>query len=372
MMMTMEYYYYGVAAMLYLTTCWTFAAVRWWHTCRAPKAEHKYIWPDRRLQCIVYLCASVLLPYVYDPTSPKAWMLEKSYFPACYYFYCGVLLLCFFGTVKQWAQWKTVSWAAAVMVIVTMLVPALDAWLPSGILNTAGLRIWKYVIIVESLVMMAYAALAMWQVKHWMDEARDQNYSNPDDFPMDYARRVWLAPVIFTPLLWPAYIWDSPLLMALENVALAVSNVVLLLNVLPVWRRKAILSTPEADCAADCDPLAVALTDARAEASRDELIDQTAAEIEAYIRGEQAYLDPHLKIDDVVEHCHLGRSYVSLTFSRRFGSFSAYVNRLRLDYYAQYEADHPAETKEAAALAAGFSSYNACYRAKQKLDRDED
>ena len=114
-----EYYFYGLAALMYLTTCWTFAAVRWFHTCRAPKERHKYIWPDRKLQCLIYLCATILLPYIINPASPSAWMLEKSYFPACYYFYCGVLLLCFFGTVKQWNQWKSVSWTAALIVVAT-------------------------------------------------------------------------------------------------------------------------------------------------------------------------------------------------------------------------------------------------------------
>ena len=69
----------------------------------------------------------------------------------------------------------------------------------------------------------------------------------------------------------------------------------------------------------------------------------------------------------MVEHCQSGRTYVSLTFSQHFGSFANYVNGLRLAHYEQYAADHPAETKEAAAQASGFSSYNAYYRAKQKV-----
>ena len=35
--MMSEYYYYGLAAMLYLATCWMFAIVRWFHTCNEPK-----------------------------------------------------------------------------------------------------------------------------------------------------------------------------------------------------------------------------------------------------------------------------------------------------------------------------------------------
>ena len=357
MTMTIEHYYYGLAALMYLTTCWMFAAVRWWHTCKQPKSAQRYIWPDRKLQCLLYCCASVLLPYVYDPTNPMAWLLIKSYFPATYYFYCGVLLLCFFGTVKQWNKWKTVSWAAAIMVIGAMLVPVLNAWLPTSILSAEGLNVWQYVVMIESFVMVVYVMLAMWQVKRWMDEARDANYSNPDDFPADYASRVWLFPVILTPLVWPAYLLDSPRLMAIQNVLLAVSNVCLLITVMPVWRRKAILATPEADQSQESD-----------DQTDDELIAQTALEIEAYVRDQQAYLNPHLKIDDVVSHCQLGRSYVSLTFSRRFKSFAYYVNSLRLAHFDQYVTDHPEETKESAALVSGYSSYNSYYRAKQKIE----
>ena len=76
-----EYYFYGLAALMYLTTSWTFAAIRWFHTCRAPKERHRYIWPDRQLQVLLYCCATVLLPYVVNPMSEAAWMLEKTYFP---------------------------------------------------------------------------------------------------------------------------------------------------------------------------------------------------------------------------------------------------------------------------------------------------
>lgn len=360
MMITIEQYNYGLAALMYITTCWMFAAVRWFHTCRAPKERRRYIWPDRKLQCLLYSCATLLLPYISNPTDVAAWDLMKCYFPATYYFYCGVLLLCFFGSVKQWSQWKSVSWIAAIFVIVTMLIPALNAWMPTGILSANGLRIWHKVVLVESITMVVYVMLAMWQVKRWMDEARDANYSNPDDFPADYARRVWIFPIVLTPLIWPAYIFDSPRLMAVQNVLLAVSNVWLLITVMPVWRRKTILALPDTDQTQDSD---------EADPEREELIAQTALEIEVYIRDQQAYLNPHLKIDDVVDHCQLSRSYISLTFSRRFTSFAHYVNSLRLAHFDQYMAQHPNETKESAALASGYSSYNSYYRAKQKMER---
>ena len=355
-----EQYYYGLAAMVYIAACWTFSAVRWFHPCREPKEQHAYIWPDRKLQCIIYLMATLLLPYAFNPTSPSAWLLYKSYYPVTYFFYCGVLLFCFFGTMRQWNRWKTTSWVAAIITLFAIGPLVINAWMSGDLLSENGVRMWNYVVLLVSVIMMVYAIVAMWQVGRWMKQARDDNFSNPDDFPIDYARRVWLAPAIFIPLVWPAYIWDSPAVRALSDVLLSVLVVVMLVFVLPVWHRKVLASAIGEDPAPD---------DPAEDARREELISQTAIEIEAYVRDQQAFLDSHLKIDDVLGHCQLGRSYVSLTFSRRFGSFSAYVNRLRLDYYQQYVIDHPNETKEAAALASGFSSYLAYYRAKQKLNK---
>ena len=62
---------------------------------------------------------------------------------------------------------------------------------------------------------------------------------------MEYAHRMWASPIILTPFLWPAYIMDSPDVMAWMCIPLSVFNVVLLLNVMPIWRRAAILSDIE-------------------------------------------------------------------------------------------------------------------------------
>lgn len=353
-----EYYYYGLAATLYITTCWTFAVVRWFHTCNEPKERHSYIWPDRKLQCLCYIMATVLVPYAINPTDESAWVLMKSYFPATYYFYTGLLLLCYAGSVKQWNRWKSVSWVAACVVIATMLIPVLNAWLPFEFMSTEGSRFWHYAITVESLLMLVFCCLAMWQVWTWIREARDANYSNPDDFPVKYASIVLIYPFILTPLLWPAYILDSRQVMAILHILLGLFNIALLLTVMPAWRRKHIMpSTAEDDCDND---------DTKEPACIEMQIEQTALEIRNFVELQRAYLDPHLKVDDVVEHCQLGRTYVSLTFQRRYGSFASYINSLRLAYYDQYMAEHPEETKESAALASGFANYMAYYRAKQR------
>lgn len=354
------YYWYGLSAMVYVITCWIFSAVRGFHNCGTPKERRDYIWPDRKMQVTIYLCATILLPYVLNPHSEAAWLLMKSYFPCTYYFYCGSMMFCFFGSVKQWKMWKTANLIAGLITAAAILPFVIHAWWPSGVLSAESIQVCHIVVIVVSAIMMVYSAVAMWQVWQWMRIARDVNYSNPEDFPTEYAHRVWSAPIVLTPLLWPAFIFDSPKVMAVLCIPLAVFNIILLLTVMPVWRRAAILSeVDEAEAVIDDGPDELA----------EERTNRIAAEIEQFVDTEAAYLDPHLKLEQVIERCSFSRSYVSRVFQERFGGFSDYVNGLRVTYYEHYIAQHPNSSEETAAEVSGFTSVKAYQKAKERLSQ---
>ena len=354
-----NFYWYGIAAAVYLVTCWVFAVVRAVHNCGTPKERRDYIWPDRKMQVAVYLSATVLLPYVLNPKDEAAWILFKSYFPGTYYFYCGALIFCFFGTVKQWKMWKTTNLVAAIVTFLAIFPLVLHAWLPSGLLTPNGVKVCSVILLVTSCLAMIYAGVAMWQVWKWMQVARDVNYSNPEDFPTEYAHRMWMAPIILTPFLWPGYITDSQTVMAWMCVPLAIFNIALLLNVMPVWRRAAILSgIEEEEMEVDID--------APAELA-EERTNRIAAEIEQFVNTEAAYLDPHLKLEQVVERCSFSRKYVTRVFIDRFGGFADYVNGLRIAYYERYRVQHPNSSEETAAEASGFTSFKAYAKAKERL-----
>ncbi len=361
MILTDIYYWCGVTATAYVVTCWIFSVVRGIHNCGTPKERRDYIWPDRKQQVLIYSCATMLLPYILNPQSEAAWILMKSYFPCTYYTYCGVLLFCFFGSVTQWNKLKIPTYIAVGITALTMAPLIVHAWVPSGVFSPGFLSLWNIVVAVVSILMMVYAGIAMWQVWLWMQHARDVNYSNPEDFPTEYAHRVWLAPVVLTPFLWPGFITDSPKVMAAMCIPLAIFNIVLLLNVMPVWRRAAILS------ASDEDDLVIEI-EAPAELA-EERTNRIAAEIELFVNTEAAYLDPHLKLEQVVERCSFSRSYVSRVFTERFGGFSDYVNGLRIDYFNRYRTQHPNSTEEAAAEASGFTSFKAYAKAKERIQQ---
>ena len=72
-MMEDKFYWYGIAAAVYIVTCWVFSVVRAVHNCGTPKERRDYIWPDRKMQVAVYLTATVLLPYVLNPNRISAY-----------------------------------------------------------------------------------------------------------------------------------------------------------------------------------------------------------------------------------------------------------------------------------------------------------
>jgi AraC-like DNA-binding protein len=358
MVQTDLFYWYGLTAAVYIVTCWVFSVVRGVHNCGTPKERRDYIWPDRKMQVIIYLCATVLLPYVLNPRNEAAWILMKSYFPGTYYFYCGALIFCFFGTVKQWKVWKKTNVVAAIITFLAMAPLVANAWWPSDLLTEQFLQAWNIVVIAVSISMIGYASVAMWQVMKWLKIARELNYSNPDDFPTEYAHRMLLMPIILTPFLWPAYITDSPAVMAFLCIPLAIFNIVLLLNVMPVWRRAAFLTDDDEEAAAE---------DFEDDELAEERSNRIAAEIELFVNTEAAYLDSHLKLEQVVERCNFSRRYVSKVFTERFGGFSDYVNGLRINYFDRYKLQHPNSTDESAAEASGFTSYKSYLKAKERL-----
>lgn len=353
------YYWYGVSAAVYIVTCWVFSVVRGIHNCGTPKERREYIWPDRKMQVTIYLFATILLPYVLNPKSEGAWLLMKSYFPCTYYFYCGSMMFCFFGSVRQWKIWKAWNLVAAAITALAMLPFVVNAWSPAPMLTPGSVRVCIVIVVVVSIIMMVYSAIAMWQVWQWMAVTRAVNYSNPEDFPMEYARRVWLTPAILTPFLWPGFITDSPAVMAVLCVPLSAFNIILLLTVMPVWRRTAILSNDDDE---DMEPVDGAPAELAEERSS-----RIAAEIEQFVNTEGGYLDPHLKLEQVVERCSFSRRYVSAVLTERFGGFSDYVNGLRIAYFERFRAQHPNSTEEAAAEASGFTSYKAYAKAKDRL-----
>ncbi len=77
----------------------------------------------------------------------------------------------------------------------------------------------------------------------------------------------------------------------------------------------------------------------------------------AYIKDEQAFLDPGITLDQVAEHLRTNRTYISMIMNKEFGkSFREAINHCRIDYAKQYILEHRDAKLEEVADASGFTS----------------
>ena len=81
------------------------------------------------------------------------------------------------------------------------------------------------------------------------------------------------------------------------------------------------------------------------------------------MQTERLYLQHGLKLDDVAQRLGTNRTYLLQAINEHHhATFSAYINRLRIQYALQQQKDYPHYSKEAIAFQSGFASVSSFYR----------
>lgn len=376
---------YSIACTAYVVTCLMFAAVRWFHVCPGAKENKSYYHPDRKLLTLFYAVPIILLPYVLNPASHASWLLVKGYYPLTHFFYCAVLLFNYFGKVRQWRRWLSSGIAASVLVSIAAALLLAVSLMPECKINEAWEHTLNSIIIAVGLLMTIYCGVAVWQVWQWIHEYSTDNFSNIDDFPLPYARGVIVIPIIHALLIWPMVLLDSPKWLAIMQLLLAVFNIFFLISALPSKRKG--------------NPLEQMIEDNR-EADNEEVLEQTlpteehpeiieqrpkerqmdipeqtrqkiADGIEKALVRQRLYLNPNLRLKEVVDVCGYSQAYVSRVLREQYGGFFDYVNILRCRHVDEYIARHPEVTKEEAIIKSGFKDRQNYYRIKKHLFQND-
>lgn len=376
---------YSIACTAYVVTCLMFAAVRWFHVCPGAKENKSYYHPDRKLLTLFYAVPIILLPYVLNPASHASWLLVKGYYPLTHFFYCAVLLFNYFGKVRQWRRWLSSGIAASVLVSIAAALLLAVSLMPECKINEAWEHTLNSIIIAVGLLMTIYCGVAVRQVWQWIHEYSTDNFSNIDDFPLPYARGVIVIPIIHALLIWPMVLLDSPKWLAIMQLLLAVFNIFFLITALPSKRKG--------------NPLEQMIEDNR-EADNEEVLEQTlpteehpeiieqrpkerqmdipeqtcqkiADGIEKALVRQRLYLNPNLRLKEVVDVCGYSQAYVSRVLREQYGGFFDYVNILRCRHVDEYIARHPEVTKEEAIIKSGFKDRQNYYRIKKHLFQND-
>lgn len=362
-------YFYGLAAAAYVVTSLIIASVRWFHMCRPYDRNPGYYYPGRRAITLIYLSALVLIPYVIYPDSLPAWLLIKAYFLPIGLYIPTILLLSYFGGVKQWKKWRGPILSLGIIVGLSLL--AAIAWtIPGADERTSD--IIRYIILGTGVIMTFVCEWAVGVVMKWAREADNEDYSNPDDFPVNFARRSITMLHVTMVLLWITALSDNKTVMAAQNIYMCFISVVLLISALHPHRHGNPLEEQDnQDSVPDKTSKKSRTQDSKTSYYSHNIADDKIQEIIDAIREvveqREAFLEPHLTMQDVANRTGYNRTYVAAVFKNHLGGFFTYVNTLRLDYADQYRKSHPKASVVEISNESGFNSRTTYYTVQAKI-----
>ena len=349
-------YAYGLTAVIYMTTCLVCAAVRWFHMCQPYDRNPKYYYPGRPFVTCAWLSSLVLVPYILFPESVDAWFLTRLYFLPVTLFHFILILFSYFGSVMQWKKWKGPTFVAGTLVVVALGIALVLAIIPGDQLADSVLA--EYALYILGILITGICIASMAIVMAWAGRFDPDDYSNPDDFPVRQARR-WLAMVIANAVLcWTGALLDSPAALAVIMLLIAVGAVVFVITALHPNRSRSQEDEEPAHAEKGKKVYKRKISPARQA--------EILAAVITVVEEQEAFLDPHLTLQDVADRCGYGRTYISGLVKSELGGFVNYVNRLRLSYVDHYLKLNPGATLSEAIDAAGFGSRPAYYAIKGK------
>ena len=363
-MVTSPTYLYGLTAAVYVTTCLVVAAVRWFHMCRPYNRNPQYYYPGRPFLTGVWLSSLTLLPYVLNPESPDAWFVARFYFLPVTLYHFTLILFSYFGNVMQWKQWRWPEIIAGVPVVLILLAAVVLAIVPGT--QIGGTRLASYVLYILGLLITAVCISTIAMVYVWASRFDPDDYSNPSDFPVARARK-WLAMMIPNLVLcWVGALLDNQGVLAVIMLIIAAFCVVTVITSLHPNRNHPVEEIEAASgVSVEGAPEGVHQGYIRSLSQHRQA--EIMAAIVTVVEEQQAFLDPHLTLQDVADRCGYSRTYIAGLVKGELGGFNAYVNRLRLAYVDDYQKRHPDAPLREAIKAAGFGSRSRYYDAKARF-----
>ena len=361
----------GLAASVFITAGLVVAAVRWFHMCRPFDKNPHYYYPGRPFVVGIYLNALLLIPYALHPESADAWYLARIFFLPVTLCHFIVLLISYFGIVLHWKKWLLPIFLVGGPVALVMLAAFVLAVWPGEQMEDAALHnVSVYVLYALGLIITVVCLAAVIIVLRQAKRFNQDDFSNPEDFPVVSARRWMVMIAVGLVLCWTGVVSNNRVVLAVVMLLMAASVVVFIISALHPNRNRSLeelAAEEEAEAALglETDPEDEAQLYQRSLTLQKRL--EILSAVTTVVEEQEAYLEPHLTLQDVAERCGYNRSYVAGLIKAELGGFFTYVNRLRLQHVDDYLQEHPSATVMEASEESGFVSRKAYYSAKSKL-----
>ena len=361
---------------VYIAVSVSIGAIRWGHKCE-PYARHAdYYYPAWKAVVFCYMSDLLLVPIVFMPTDTDAVLYLRMMLILASPLFCAALLFSYFGKVLKVGWWRNPVIALYIPFSI-MTVTALMFTLMPGAQITGSFCTWFFCISgVLALVYLFCFVLAVIMVARAMRRFQEENYSNPDDFPRQFAKGIIWLPILHLVVSWITTSIGSITALSIGMLLLSVIGLVFLIGALAPHRTmeverlesdefqiEAIPDLPEPQIV-EPEPEPVIEEETLSQERKDEIV----RIIRRHVEDEQAYLDSHLTLTSLSRTCGVNRTYLSQVVSERMGGFYTYVNRCRLAHVARLKVQRPDASIEEIVTASGFGSRQSYYNVRRQLE----
>lgn len=349
---------YSASLAVYVAVSVVVATVRWGHKC-APFSRHMdYYFPAWKVLVWCFMSAVLLVPAIFLPHETDAVNQVRIMLILSSPFYCAVIMFTYFGKVLRISWWRKPIYALGFPFGYMLLTTFAHTLAPGDQMEGFIHRLIFGITGVLSLLYLICFVMSFVMVLRAMRKYSEDNYSNPNDFPSQYASSVLYLPILHIGISWAGAIIGTKIGLSICVVAQSVLNVVFLIGALSPHRARDVakLETCERHASAEEEQ---SLSKARG--------NEILKKLRHLVEEDQAFLDSHLTLDVLARNCGVNRTYVSRVMNDNLGGFFHYVNRCRLDYAEKLKAQHPEMSVDDLATASGFGSRQSYYNIRRNL-----
>ncbi len=352
----------SVSLAVYVAVCVMTGVVRWSHKC-APYDKHAdYYYPGWRTLALGSLSNLVLLPAVFLPGDPDAILQIRMMLILSSPFLCSALIFSYFGRVLKVSWWRKPIYVLSGTYSLMSLIALVCTLMPGTQMQGAFLRGYFVAGGFLALVYLLGLVLALRLIIQRLGRFSEESFSDPDDFPAEYAKSLIYIPFLHLVMSWSTTFNGNIVALSFGLFMLSVITAILLLGSLSPHRAMEV-ERLEAELSANEQPLLPDEEEALSQDRKEEILGL----IRRYVEDQQAYLDSHLTLGKVSQDCGCNRTYVSAILNERLGGFFNYVNRCRLAHAEDYKQKNPRADVDEVALESGFNSRQSYYNARKRL-----
>lgn len=309
------------------------------------------LFPSQKANAAIYLLQLFEIPYLLMLPNPKA-LFYVNAFSILIFSSLTVVMCDSYFFLKRKRKWQFVRYFLPVMLLVSYLLLAAMEIIPT---TKDTYRVAFWIVTIVFLYYVTHLLLIRQKIRRSIRVVDEGVYSNSDDFPVRYARRIEWVPITICLLMFACFILNDPFVKMWRDLFFTFVNIWFLLYTLNP-HRKGIKRQEDRE-----QMLEKVLLETGNNTAKYKLPEERCKEIESklieLIEKEKLFLDSHLTLEQLSHRLGINRNYISETLSgSKHGSFYALINHYRLEYAQEMLRRDPTLKIEHVAFDSGFSS----------------